>query len=112
MATKDGVELVENALTDWMRKSFEVKEERLRDWYENGRWIEDECYKIECLLIPRSHYAVVIVLYILQATLLVWLWRNARWYIYVVIVVNVIFSVYDTVGKVICSHRGWVDEME
>ena len=110
--TKEGVELVYNALTDWTRKSFEVKEERLQDWYQNGRWIEDERYKIDYSFVPRSHYVVAIVLYIFQGALLVWLWKNARWYIYIVIVLNIIFSVDDTVGKVIRSYRGWVNEME
>merc|ERR1719474_2394565 len=63
MKDKEGKELVVNALTDWMRKSFAMKEERLKDWYQNGRWIEDERYKIDHSFIPRSHYVVVLVMY-------------------------------------------------
>ena len=106
------MEIINNAIDDFIKKSFERKEIRLKEWYENGKWIEDEKYKIEYNFIPRSDYIIALIMFVVQCIGFIWLWKNMRWYIWLICAAHIIFSIGDTVGKIIRSHREWVCELE
>lgn len=105
-------QIVDNALEDFVRKSFELKEMRLKDWYENGRWMCEEQFKIEYSHIPRSHYIAVVAMFIVNVYLLRLVWLHAKWYLVSMCVLHTVCCIYDTVGKIVRSHKSWVDEHE
>eukprot|EP01084_Bolivina_argentea_P106025 189860_1 len=108
---KQDIQMVDNAISDFVKKSFEKKEMKLKQFYENGKWFQNVA-KIDYNFFPRSHYFIALCVFFVHLIGFVWLWNNMRWYIWLACCVHVVASLTDAVGRIIRSYRPWVDKME
>eukprot|EP01083_Nonionella_stella_P122427 368335_1 len=109
---KEQREELDHVIADFLKKSFEKKELRLKEWYENGKWMEDDKHKIDYSFIPRSQYVWALGMFVINVIAFVWCWNNMRWYIWLMCVLHTVMSLTDFVGKIVRSYRPWVDQME
>jgi len=110
--SEEQIEVLDNAIAQWLKQSFQRKEQRLTQWYEHGRWLEDEPHKIEYQAVPRSSYAIALAIFAVHVVAFIWVWNNMRWYVWLSFVIHTFFALHDTAGKMYRSYRPWVERME